>query len=62
MIRWSGLVIRVGVMYVNLRILRHLKEKLAWAIDERFQLISITMLFKTVIILKTILYALLCDP
>ena len=41
MIRWSGLVVRVGVVYLNLRILRHLKEKLAWAIDERLQFISI---------------------
>ena len=36
-------------MYVH--ILRHLKEELAWAIDNQLWLISNIMLFKTVILL-----------
>ena len=36
----------MGVAYVNVHVLRHLKEELSWAIDERFQLIINTMLFK----------------
>ena len=32
-------VIRVGVVYVNLPVLLHLKEELAWAIDKWLQLI-----------------------
>ena len=39
----------VGVEYVNVRVFRHLKEELGWAIDKRFQLIINKMLFKTVI-------------
>ena len=35
--------------YMNVHISRHLKEKLAWAIDERLQVISYIMSFKTVI-------------
>ena len=31
---------------------KHLKEELAWAIDERLQVISNKMLFKTVIPLR----------
>ena len=37
--RWSASVIRVSVAYVNIHILRHLKEELAWAIDKRLRLI-----------------------
>ena len=33
-------VIKVGVAYVNVHILRHLKEELAWAIDKCLQVIS----------------------
>ena len=33
-------VIKVGVAYVNIHILRHLKEELAWAIDKCLQVIS----------------------
>ena len=42
-------VIRVGVAYVNVHVLRHLKEELSWAIDKRLRLIINKMLFKTVI-------------
>ena len=35
--------------YVNVRVSRHLKEELSWAIDKRLRLIIIEMLFKTVI-------------
>ena len=38
--------------YVNVYILRHLKEKLAWAIDKWLQVISDTVLFKTVVPLR----------
>ena len=38
---------KVGVVYVKIHILRHLKEELAWAIDKQFQVISNKMLFKT---------------
>ena len=46
--------IKVGVAYVNICILRRLKEKLAWAIDKRLRVVSnkILMLFKTVIPLR----------
>ena len=37
---------------MNIHILRHLKEELAWAIDEWLQVISNTMLFETVILLR----------
>ena len=47
--RQSASVIRVGVVYVNLRISRRLKEELSWAIDKPLWLIINTMLFKTVI-------------
>ena len=36
---------KVGVAYVNIRILRHLKEELAWAIDRWLQIISNKILF-----------------
>ena len=44
---------RVGVAYVNVRVSRHLKEELSWAIDKWLRLIIIEMLFKTVIPLRT---------
>ena len=33
-------VIKVGVVYVNVCVLRHLKEELAWAIDKRIRVVS----------------------
>ena len=47
--RRSASVIRVGVAYVNICVLRHLKEEVNWAIDKRLQLIINIILFKTVI-------------
>ena len=41
-----------GVAYVNVHILRLLKEELAWVIDKRLQIIINTILFKTVIPLR----------
>ena len=38
--------------YVNVRLLRHLKEKLAWAIDKRLWLIITKMLINIVIALR----------
>ena len=38
---------------VNLRVLRHLKEELAWAIiDKWFQVTNNKMLFETVILIR----------
>ena len=37
---------------MNICVLRHLKEELAWAIDKQLQVVSNTMLFKTVIPLR----------
>ena len=31
--RWSASVIKVGVAYVNIRVSKHIKEELAWAIQ-----------------------------
>ena len=45
-------IIKVGVAYVNVCISRHLKQELAWAIDISLLVISITMLFETVIPLR----------
>ena len=45
--RQTASVIRVGVAYVNVRILRPLKEELSWAIDKWLRFIINTMLFKT---------------
>ena len=42
----------VGVAKVNIRVSRHLKEELAWAIDKWLRLIINIMLFKTVIPLR----------
>ena len=50
--RQSALVIMVGVAYVNVCIVRHLKEELAWAMDKRLWLIINAILFKTVIPLR----------
>ena len=38
--------------YVNIQVLMHLKEELAWAIEKWLRLIINTMLFKTVIPLR----------
>ena len=43
---------KVGVAYVNVCLLRLLKEELAWAIDKRLRLIINKMLFKSVIPLR----------
>ena len=63
----SSSVIKVGVVCINLCILRHLIKELAIAIDTWLQIISYIMLSITVYHLKielfkfkTILYALLC--
>ena len=48
MARRSALFIKMGVAYVNVHVSKHLKEKQAWAIDERNQVISNKMLFNTV--------------
>ena len=45
-------MIRVGVAYMNVRILRCLKEELCRAIDKWLRPIINTMLFKTVIPLR----------
>ena len=37
---------------MNISVLRHLKEELAWAIDKRLRLIINTVLFETVIQLR----------
>ena len=43
-------MIKVGVVYVNVQVSRHLKEELAWVIRRYMTLgNSIKMLFKTVI-------------
>ena len=43
---------KVGVVYVNVLILRHLKEELVWVIDKWLQAITNKMLFKAVISLR----------
>ena len=45
----SALVIKEGVVYANVRVSRHLKEGLAWAICRQLWVISNIMLFETVI-------------
>ena len=47
--RRNASVIRVDVAYVNVCVLRRLKEELGWVIDKWLWLIINTMLFKTVI-------------
>ena len=44
--RRSALVIKVGVVDVDVRVSSHLKEELTWAIDKRLWVISTIMLFK----------------
>ena len=39
---------KIDLVCVNIYILRHLKEELAWYIEKWLQVISNTMLFKTV--------------
>ena len=39
---------KVGLVYVNVHVLRHLTEELAWAIDKWLWLISNRMFLKTV--------------
>ena len=46
--RQSTTVLKVGGMYVSVRVSRRLKEELAWVIDKRLRDISNKMLFKTV--------------
>ena len=46
--RQSTLVIKVGVAYTNVHVLRRLKEELTWVIDKRLRVISNKMLIKTV--------------
>ena len=43
---------KVGVVYMNVHVSRHLKQELAWAIDKWLQVISNAMLFKTVLPLR----------
>ena len=50
--RRSASVIKVGGMYVNVRVSRCLKEELAWVIDKRLWVISNKILFKTVVPLR----------
>ena len=52
MTRWSTSVTKVGVAYINVCVLKLLKEKLAWPKDKWLQIISNKMLFKTVIPLR----------
>ena len=42
-------VIKMSVACMNVRVSRHLKQELAWAIDKWLRVISNPMLFKTVI-------------
>ena len=51
-IRRNASVIRVGVAYTNVCILRCLKEELSWAINEWLRLIVYAVLLKTVIPLR----------
>ena len=47
--RQRASVIRVGVVYMSVCVLRLLKEELSWAIDKQLQPIINTMPFKLVI-------------
>ena len=42
----------MGVAYVNVRVSKHVKEELVWAIDKRRQVISNKILIKIVIPLR----------
>ena len=44
--------IKVGVVYMNIRISNWLKEELDWAIDKWLQVIGNKTLFKTVVPLR----------
>ena len=52
MTRWNVSVIKVSMVYVNVHVLRHLEEELAWAIHKRLRVNSNKMFFKTVIPLR----------
>ena len=43
--RWNVSVIKVGVVCMGIRILRPLKEELAWAMDKCLQVVSNKMLY-----------------
>ena len=38
--RWKASVIKVGVVDVDVHVLSHLKEELAWAVDKWLRIIS----------------------
>ena len=44
--------VKVGVAYMNVNVLKWLKEKLAWAINKQLRVIGNEMLFKAVIPLR----------
>ena len=44
--RWNASVVKVGVVDVDIHILSHLKEELAWTADKYPHVISTIMLFK----------------
>ena len=44
--------IKVGVVYVKVRVSKRFKEELDWAIDKRLWVISNKMLFKTAVSLR----------
>ena len=50
--KWSTLVVKVGVVCVDIHILRHLKQELVWATHKPLQVISNIMLIKTIIPLR----------
>ena len=50
--RQRALAIKVGMVDIDVRMARHLKEELAKAVDKRLRVISIIWLFKTVRVLR----------
>ena len=44
--------INVGVVYMNVRISKQLKEAVDWAIDKQLWVLSNKMLFKTLVSLR----------
>ena len=52
--RQSTLVIKVGVVYVNIHVSSHLKEELTWAIDKRPQIIGNTNVIKNSYTIKNL--------
>ena len=44
------------MVYVNVCILKRLKEELAWAIDKRLRVVSNKILFKTIILQRIKLF------